>query len=366
MKVISLNAKFSTTRRVINKQSDIANHLDNKQLQNLLFLPPNPQRKGEGGLRKMEYFKCSQRVIKVINLEEELADIKSLTNTSATSDNNLDFKLNSSNFPLVTIITVVFNSEKYIEQTIHSVINQTYNNVEYIIIDGGSTDGTVNIIQKYENLIDYWISEPDQGISDAFNKGISVSTGDVIGIINSGDWYEKNAIEIVINHININTYEVVSGAINCWNFDKSRQEYVFLYKKYGNQELLLKGMTLNHPSCFITYDTYQQYGLFLNEYQLAMDYELILRFFVQKVKFITLQKTLANMDLEGKSTLNWIDAHQEVAQIKTRFLGNKTKNYLYFYWCIVRYSAYVFLKKIKLDLIVNLYQKYFSLNKKSK
>ena len=99
--------------------------------------------------------------------------------------------------PKISIITVCYNSEKYLEETIQSVLRQNYQNVEYIIIDGGSTDNTVSIIDKYRQYITYFVSEPDNGISDAFNKGIRVATGDVIGIINSDDLLEEGALERV-------------------------------------------------------------------------------------------------------------------------------------------------------------------------
>jgi cellulose synthase/poly-beta-1,6-N-acetylglucosamine synthase-like glycosyltransferase len=111
----------------------------------------------KGGLRTKGYFK------------------RSYDEASGLSDN--------SPLPLVTIITVVFNGEKYLEQTIQSVINQAYDNVEYIVIDGGSTDGTVDIIRKYENQIDYWVSEPDGGLYHAINKGITLCMGRLVGII---------------------------------------------------------------------------------------------------------------------------------------------------------------------------------------
>src|SRR5258705_5340519 len=96
--------------------------------------------------------------------------------------------------PLVSIITIVYNGEKYIEDSIRSVINQSYKNIEYIIIDGGSSDNTVSIIKKYEKQIAFWISEKDKGISDAFNKGIAKATGEIIGILNSDDWYERDTV----------------------------------------------------------------------------------------------------------------------------------------------------------------------------
>lgn len=107
--------------------------------------------------------------------------------------------------PLVSVVTVVFNGEKYLEETIQSVINQTYDNVEYTLIDGGSTDGTVDIIRKYEDKIAYWISEPDNGIFDAMNKGADKATGEYIYYLNAGDvFYSSNTLFDVANHINTN------------------------------------------------------------------------------------------------------------------------------------------------------------------
>jgi len=97
--------------------------------------------------------------------------------------------------PLISIITVVLNGEKFLEGAIKSVLSQTYQNFEYIIIDGGSYDRSIEIIKKYANEKTFWISEPDKGISDAFNKGISKARGEVIGLLNYDDWYEKNTLE---------------------------------------------------------------------------------------------------------------------------------------------------------------------------
>jgi len=106
--------------------------------------------------------------------------------------------------PLFSIITVVYNGEKYLEKTIESVIKQKFKNFEYIVIDGGSTDNSVKIIKKFEKKIDYWLSEKDRGIYDAFNKGMRVSKGKFIGFINSDDIYKKNALKIISNYIEKN------------------------------------------------------------------------------------------------------------------------------------------------------------------
>ena len=100
--------------------------------------------------------------------------------------------------PLISIITVVYNGEQHIQQTINSIKHQTYKNIEHIIIDGNSSDGTLDIIKKNKSVSKY-ISEPDRGIYDAMNKGINIASGELIGILNSDDWYELSAVEIVVN-----------------------------------------------------------------------------------------------------------------------------------------------------------------------
>jgi len=110
-------------------------------------------------------------------------------------------KISLPNKPLITIITVVFNGDKYLQETIDSIKKQNYKNYEYIIIDGGSTDKTLQIIKNNSSMIDYWISEKDEGIYDAFNKGLNLAKGDYIGIINSDDTYEANALEILAKYI---------------------------------------------------------------------------------------------------------------------------------------------------------------------
>ena len=106
------------------------------------------------------------------------------------------FKKDEPGKPLVTVVTAVYNAEDYIEETIQSVINQTYDNIEYIVIDGGSSDGTLEIIKKYENNIDYWISEKDSGLYEALNKGFSAANGTYMSYINAGDYYHKSAIDV--------------------------------------------------------------------------------------------------------------------------------------------------------------------------
>jgi glycosyltransferase involved in cell wall biosynthesis len=122
------------------------------------------------------------------------------------------------NDTLISIVTVVYNGGEYLEKTIQSILNQTYDNVEYIVIDGGSTDRTLDIIKKYEDKIDYWISEKDSGIYDAMNKGIKLSQGNYLLFLNAGDIFSsKNVIEKVIKVIEQKNPSIIYGGANIYN-----------------------------------------------------------------------------------------------------------------------------------------------------
>jgi glycosyltransferase involved in cell wall biosynthesis len=156
---------------------------------------------------------------------------------------------------LFTIITVCYNSEKTIERTIQSVLHQTCQNYEYIIVDGASTDGTMNIVRKYEPLFQgklKCISEPDQGIYDAMNKGIHEADGKLIGIVNSDDYYEPDALEIIQRTYCGEKYQVLYGLLRTVQNGKE----VMVYLK--NHENLERDM-IAHPSCFITKATYEEF-----------------------------------------------------------------------------------------------------------
>lgn len=203
--------------------------------------------------------------------------------------------------PLISIITVVFNGEKYLEQTIRSVLDQTYKNIEYIIIDGGSTDKTLDIIKKHEQNICFWISEADKGIYDAMNKGIRKAKGEYIGLINSDDFYEPDALEIIVQKINeFPNTDVFFGDMYMIN-QHLPEKQLQTYKKGKKLE---KAFSIWHPTVFVRKEIYNEYDLFDLSYKIAADYELILRFYKKDCAFHYINKAISNFREGGISYYN--------------------------------------------------------------
>ncbi len=203
-------------------------------------------------------------------------------------------------FRKVSIITVCFNSEKTIERAIKSVLNQTYQNIEYIIVDGKSTDNTLDIIKQYEPLFDgrmKIISEPDNGIYDAMNKGISYAKGLWIGILNSDDFYEKDAVEkIVITAQNVQTdYAILYGATRFLR--NGVEDTVSLVSHH-----FLKERMISHPSCFVHKKVYQDFGVYDVNYVSVADYDFMLRMYqCGMVNFIPVYDIITNFRIGGMS-----------------------------------------------------------------
>jgi glycosyltransferase involved in cell wall biosynthesis len=203
----------------------------------------------------------------------------------------------------VSVITSVFNNKSYIEDCIKCILNQTYKNIEYIIIDGGSTDGTIEIIRKYENKITKWISEPDNGIYDALNKGIRMATGDIIGFLHADDVYAHNkVIETVVS--NMKKHNVDSCYGDLLYVDKNNTDKIIRYWKSQpyRDGLFKKGWMPPHPTFFVKKMIYDKYGSFNTDFKIAADYELMLRF-LEKYKISTyyIPEVLIKMRIGGAS-----------------------------------------------------------------
>lgn len=216
----------------------------------------------------------------------------------------------------ISIITVCLNSESTIKQTIESVVKQKDKNVEYIIVDGNSTDRTLEIINKYKSRIDIIVSEPDCGIYDAMNKGIFLARGDIIGIINSDDWYEQGIFQKIQKCFNDSDADVVYGKMN-------------LISKNGNTKLLIPTnikklryeMEIPHSTAFVKKIVYEKYGLFSLEYKIAADYELMLRYYSKGIKFVYLNELLANFRLGGISNKDSKTCAYETLSISKKYLS---------------------------------------------
>lgn len=215
----------------------------------------------------------------------------------------------------VSIITVTYNCAKTLEQTIQSVFCQTYSNIEYIIIDGGSTDGTIEIIKKYEDKITYWVSEPDDGIYDAMNKGIAKATGEIIGILNADDWYHEYAVGNAVYWILKSGCDVVHGDVEL--LDSQENSYRVLHPK--SIENIWHCMVFNHPTCFVRTSVYQRLGVFSSIYEIAGDYELFLRFYCNDVIFQYCSEVLVYMRLGGASDQRKFIGFREVRDIAIHY-----------------------------------------------
>jgi glycosyltransferase involved in cell wall biosynthesis len=194
----------------------------------------------------------------------------------------------------ISIITITYNSEATLEDTIKSIAMQHYDNLEYLIIDGGSTDGTLDIVRRYPNVVTKWISEPDHGISDAFNKGIRLATGELIGIINSDDMLTDNSLNIIAQNIQPDTEVIYGNAIMFGNGQKP-----YRLKPDSDLNEFYKSMAVIHPSTFVKKEAYSQYGDFKCCYKCCMDRELLLRMFSRGAKFQYIPEDLAKMRLGG-------------------------------------------------------------------
>lgn len=201
-----------------------------------------------------------------------------------------------------SVITISYNSEATINDTIQSVLSQDYPDIEYIIVDGGSKDNTLEIINKYKDKIAKIISEPDQGIYDAMNKGIKLATGEVIGILNSDDFYKNsNVLSNVAKVFQQTGLEAVYGNIEY--IDQEEINRVVRFWKAGEykEKKLNFGWIMPHPAFFVKKEIYNKYGLFNLDFKIASDYELMLRFLKNGLKISYLSETLVCMREGGYS-----------------------------------------------------------------
>lgn len=243
-----------------------------------------------------------------------------------------------------TIITICYNSEKTIERTIKSVLAQSFPDFEYIIVDGASKDSTLDVIKKYEPLFGgrmKWRSEPDTGIYNAMNKGIRMASGEIVGIVNSDDWLESDALEIVNACYNENGQAIDS--IYC-GWIKFHYHNGIVQVMRTNHKLLEKYAKkyeiggIRHPATFVPKMVYKSCGLFDESIKIKADTDLLLRFYYAGIRFIYPNKILSNMSDGGVSNTDIKYACRDYSLILNKY-GVRGGRYYYLYcnWVARRY-----------------------------
>lgn len=202
--------------------------------------------------------------------------------------------------PLVSIVTVVYNGAATLQRTIDSVARQSHRRLEYIVVDGGSTDGTLDVIKSNAATITHWVSEPDRGIYDAMNKGIRQASGEIVGIINSDDWYEPDALRTAAALLQGSASGVCVGAMNVW--DGSR----LLRTRRPRLPTTPADSLLHavHPTFFVRRQVYEHVGLYDTRYRISADKEFTLRCLLRDVRFVVADSVLANFTVGGASSFN--------------------------------------------------------------
>lgn len=203
----------------------------------------------------------------------------------------------------ISVITASYNNGKTVQQTFDSVLSQTYPMVEYIVIDGCSTDGTLQILESYRSQLDVLISEPDDGIYDALNKGILHSSGDIVGFLHADDLFEsRDTLENIANAFDIPGVEAVYGDL-VYVRKNDTSKIVRYWKSCAfNEKLLYKGWMPPHPTLYLKRSVYERLGMFNTQYRIAADYDLILRFFGEGKLFSAyIPKVLVRMRNGGVS-----------------------------------------------------------------
>jgi len=206
------------------------------------------------------------------------------------------------NKPKISIITVVWNNKETIKDAIESVLNQTYENIEYIVVDGGSSDGTVDIVKSYGNRISKFVSEKDKGIYDGLNKGIALATGDVVAFLHSDDLYESdNIIAFVAKEFENGDLDGVYGDLVYTSKNDTSKVLRYWKSKDFESSLLKKGWMPAHPTLFLKRDVYEKFGGFDLGFKIAGDYDFMLRILSSGIKVKYVPQVLYKMRVGGES-----------------------------------------------------------------
>jgi len=261
-----------------------------------------------------------------------------------------------------SIITITYNSECYLEETIQSVLSQDFADFEYIIVDGGSTDGTLDLIKGYAEKDSRirWVSEPDEGIADAFNKGIAAATGELVGIINSDDSYVPGALHAVAESYAAHPEcDVFHGDILRFQDDQP----LFRLKPSDVERTIWHGMPLNHPATFVTARAYRKVEGYDKTFRVAMDYDLLLRMAKAGCRFCYIDQVLANMRYGGESDASFLVGLREVFRASVREGYPRHKAYLWMYFKVMLGLIKNVMRRTGLYSLMRLHPKFHEIGK---
>lgn len=260
--------------------------------------------------------------------------------------------------PLFSIVTITFNSEKTIERTLKSILNQTLKDYEYIIVDGASKDSTMDIVRKYEPLFEgrlKWKSEPDTGIYNAMNKGIMRSTGEIIGIVNSDDWLADDALHLLYQEINkaADTKEVIYTGNVCFHYlDGSSQCLKNSAQRYEKLSRIYR-MGVYHPATFVSRGVYDKIGLYDEEYKLYADSDFMLRCYEKGIKIMFVDSVLSNMADGGVSNANISRKQLNDFLLKYK---KRCKSRAEYYWYAYSYTFTWFIRSLLPSGLIKAYR----------
>ena len=248
--------------------------------------------------------------------------------------------------PLVSVITVVYNGAAHLQEAVQSVLGQSYDNIEYIVVDGGSTDGTLDVIAKFEDQIDYWLSEPDSGIYDAMNKGIDLARGELIGMLNADDYYEAEAVAAVVK-----AYLRQKGSNIYFGDAMILQDDLEVRFRWHSDLRYWRGMSVIHQSMFVHREVYAVVGKYDLGYRFAADYEFFLRAIKNRISFIPTDQIIVNFRNTGLTSRNlWVSLNEGRAANK-KYFGGISRDHCRFLLFFFRALFFMGLQRVMLLVI---------------
>jgi len=283
----------------------------------VLFLPEGKLRQGEGGLRTQGYFKKGE-----------------------------------TEKPLITVVTVVYNGGAHLEEAILSVINQSYDNVEYIIIDGGSDDNTLDIIKKYEHVVDYWVSESDRGIYDAMNKALRLCLGTYVGFVNADDYLYRESLGRIASEAVLNSFDYAVGPVDIVDQSGNKMEVNKILEDFDVGNNYIYEMVTHHQSFYVNTAFIKGVGFFDLSFRMRADFDLVTRVVYTSKRFCILRHSIGAFRLGGVS--GGYDTFIENLRIMKKNGGSISKIYYVTMLSIVKLfimknfskKAILFLRKI--------------------